>query len=63
MKLGKQFVSDELRKEGQNEKVQETIEKHPEEIDHDQRARLLQNFRFDPGELAEKAAERGPMRV
>ena len=33
MKLDKQFVLDELRKEGQSEKVQEAMQKLPDEID------------------------------
>ncbi len=63
MKLDKQFVLDELRKEGQNQKVQEAIQKLPEEIDHNQHAELLQKLGLDPGKLAEKAAEQGVARL
>ena len=59
MKLDKQFVLDELRKEGQSQRVQEAMQKLPEEIDHNQHAALLQKLGLDPGKLAEKAAERG----
>ena len=59
MHLDKQFVLDELRKEGQSEKVQEALNELPEKIDHNQHAALLEKFGLDPGKLAEKAAERG----
>lgn len=59
MQLDKQFVLDELRKEGKNEHVQKAIDELPEKIDHNQHAALLEKFGLDPGKLAEKAAERG----
>jgi hypothetical protein len=59
MQLDKQFVLDEMRREGQSEQVQKAIQELPEKIDHDQHAALLQKFGLDPGKLAEKAAERG----
>jgi hypothetical protein len=59
MQLDKQFVLDELRKEGQSEQVQKAMAELPEKIDHEQHAALLQKFGLDPGKLAEKAAERG----
>jgi hypothetical protein len=59
MQLDKQFVLDELKKEGQSEKVQHALNELPEKIDHEQHAALLQKFGLDPGKLAEKAAERG----
>lgn len=59
MHLDKQFVLDELRKEGQSDKVQKAVQELPEKIDHDQHAELLQKFGLDPGKLAEKAAQRG----
>jgi hypothetical protein len=59
MQLDKQFVLDELRKEGQGEKVQRALAELPEKVDHEQHAALLQKFGLDPGKLAEKAAERG----
>lgn len=59
MQLDKQFVIDELRKEGKSEKVQHALDELPEKVDHEQHAALLEKFGLDPGKLAEKAAERG----
>ena len=59
MHIDKQFVLDELKKEGQSEKVQQALDELPEKIDHEQHAALLEKFGLDPGKLAEKAAERG----
>jgi hypothetical protein len=59
MQLDKQFVLDELRKEGQSEKVQSALDQLPEKIDHEQHAALLEKLGLDPGKLAEKAIERG----
>jgi hypothetical protein len=57
--LDKQFVVDELRKEGKSEQVQHALDELPEKIDHEQHAAILQKLGLDPGKLAEKAAERG----
>jgi hypothetical protein len=59
MHLDKEFVLDELRKEGQSEKVQQALNELPDKIDHEQHAALLEKFGLDPGKLAVKAAERG----
>jgi len=59
MQLDKQFVIDELRKEGKNEHVQKALDELPEKIDHNEHAAMLEKFGLDPGELAEKAAQRG----
>ena len=59
MHLDKQFVLDELRKEGESERVQHALDELPEKIDHEQHAALLEKFGLDPGNLAEKAAKRG----
>jgi len=59
MHLDKQFVLDELRKEGQSDKVQHALDQLPEKIDHEQHAALLQKLGLDPGKLAQKAIERG----
>jgi hypothetical protein len=59
MHLDKQFVLDELKKEGQSEKVQHALDELPDKIDHEQHAALLQKFGLDPGKLVQKAAERG----
>jgi hypothetical protein len=59
MQLDKQFVLNELRKEGESQKAQQALAELPEKIDHEQHAALLEKFGLDPGKLAEKAAERG----
>jgi hypothetical protein len=59
MQLDKQFVLEELRKEGQSEKVQHALDELPEKIDHEQHAALLEKLGIDPGKLAEKAIQRG----
>ena len=59
MQLDKQFVLDELHKEGQSGQVQRAVQELPDKIDHDQHAALLQKFGLDPGKLAAKAAEKG----
>lgn len=59
MQLDKQFVLDELKKEGESARVQSAIDELPEKIDHEQHAALLEKFGLDPGKLAKKAAERG----
>ena len=59
MQLDKQFVLDELKKEGESEKVQRALSELPEKVDHEQHAALLEKFGLDPGKLAQKAAERG----
>jgi hypothetical protein len=59
MQIDKQFVLDELKKEGQSEKVQQALDQLPEKIDHEQHAALLEKLGIDPGKLAEKAVERG----
>jgi hypothetical protein len=59
MQLDKQFVLDELRKEGQSAKVQQALNELPEKIDHEQHAAMLEKLGLDPGKLAQKAAERG----
>jgi hypothetical protein len=59
MRFDKQFVLDELKKEGQSAKVQQALDELPEKIDHEQHAAMLQKLGLDPGKLAEKAVERG----
>ncbi|HZT92475.1 MAG TPA: hypothetical protein VFA05_10595 [Gaiellaceae bacterium] len=59
MQFDKQFVLDELKKEGQSQRVQQAIDELPQKIDHEQHAELLMKLGLDPGTLAEKAAERG----
>lgn len=59
MQLDKQFVIDELKKEGKSEHVQKALDELPAKIDHNEHAAMLEKFGLDPGKLAEKAAERG----
>ena len=58
MQIDKEFVLEELRKQGKNEHVQKAIQELPAKIDHNQHAALLEKFGVDPGKLAERAAER-----
>jgi hypothetical protein len=59
MKLDKQFVVDELKKQGESAKAQKALDQLPAKIDHEQHAALLEKFGIDPGQLAEKAAKKG----
>jgi len=59
VELDKNFVIDELRKQGQSEKVQRRSTKVPDKIDHEQHAAMLQKFGIDPGDLVAKAAKAG----
>jgi len=49
MKLDKNFVIEELRKQGKNEHVQKALEELPGKIDHEQHAQMLEKFGIDPG--------------
>jgi hypothetical protein len=55
----KQFVIDELQKQGQSEHVQKALAELPAKVDHHRDAALLEKFGVDPGQLAEKAAQKG----
>jgi hypothetical protein len=59
MHLDKEFVIEELKKQGQSQRVQQALDQLPEKIDHEQHAALLEKFGIDPGQLAEKAAREG----
>ena len=59
MHLDKEFVLEELRKQGKNEHVQKALAELPDKIDHDKHAAMLQKFGLDPGRLVEKAAQKG----
>ena len=59
MQLDKQFVVDELRKQGKSKEAQKVIDEMPEKIDQDEHAQQLQKLGVDPGDLAQKAAQRG----
>ena len=59
MHLDKQFVIDELKKHGNDAQVQKALQELPDKIDHEQHAAALKKFGIDPGQLAQKAAEKG----
>ena len=59
MQFDKQFVIDELKKQGQSQQVQKALDQLPEKVDHEQHAALLEKLGVDPGKLAEKAAKEG----
>ena len=59
MKIDRELVLDELRKQGQSDKVQKALDELPAKVDHEQHAALLEKFGIDPGQLAEKAAKKG----
>jgi hypothetical protein len=59
MHFDKQLVLDELKKQGQSDKVQKAIQQLPDKIDHEQHAELLMKLGVDPGKLAARAAEQG----
>ena len=59
MKIDRELVLDELRKQGQSDKVQKALDELPTKVDHEQHAALLEKFGIDPGQLAEKAAKKG----
>ena len=58
MHIDKELVLDELRKQGKNEHVQQAIQELPDKIDHNEHAAQLEKLGIDPGELAQKAAQR-----
>ena len=57
MQLDKQFVIEELKKQGQSQQVQKALDELPAKVDHEQHAQLLEKLGLDPGQLAEKAAK------
>jgi hypothetical protein len=59
LQLDKQFVIDELKKQGQSQHVQKALDELPAKIDHEKHAALLEKFGLDPGQLAERAAKEG----
>jgi hypothetical protein len=63
MEIDKQFVIDELKRQGESPQVQEALAKLPATIDHERDSALLMQFGIDPGELAEKAAQAGLARL
>jgi len=63
MEFDKQFVIDELKKQGRSEHVQAAIDELPEKIDHEKHAALLEKVGVDPGRLAQRAAKAGVERL
>jgi hypothetical protein len=59
MQFDRQFVIDELKKQGQSQQVQKALDELPAKVDHEQHAALLERFGLDPGKLAERAAKDG----
>jgi hypothetical protein len=59
MQFDKQFVIDELKKQGQSQRVQQALDELPAKVDHEHDAALLAKLGIDPGKLAEKAAKEG----
>jgi hypothetical protein len=59
VKLDKEFVVDELKKQGESAKAQRALDELPAKIDHEKHAALPEKFGIDPGQLAEKAARKG----
>jgi len=59
MQFDKQFVLDELKKQGQSQRVQQALAELPAKVDHEQHAAMLEKFGLDPGQLAEKAVQAG----
>jgi hypothetical protein len=59
VEIDKQFVIDELEKQGKSEHVQKALDELPAKVDHEQHAALLQKYGIDPGALTEKAARAG----
>jgi hypothetical protein len=63
MEVDKQFVIDEIKKQGQSQHVQNALDELPAKVDHEKHAALLKKFGIDPGQLAEKAAKEGLARL
>jgi hypothetical protein len=42
MELDKQFVIEELKKQGQSQQVQKALDELPEKVDHERHAALLE---------------------
>jgi hypothetical protein len=59
LQFDKQFVIDELKKQGQSQRVQQALDELPARVDHEHDAALLEKLGIDPGQLAEKAAKEG----
>jgi hypothetical protein len=59
VQFDKQFVIDELKKQGQSQHAQKALDELPEKVDHEKHAAMLMKFGIDPGRLAEKAAKEG----
>ena len=59
MQFDKQFVIDEIKKQGDSPRVQAALDELPAKVDHEKDAALLQKFGVDPGLLAANAAKAG----
>jgi hypothetical protein len=59
VKPDRQFIVDELKKQGESTKAQKVLDAFPAKIDREEHAGLLMKLGVDPGQLAEKAAKKG----
>ena len=59
MEFDKQFIVEELKKQGQSQRVQQALDELPAKVDHERHAAMLEKLGIDPGKLAEKAAREG----
>ena len=59
MEIEKSLLIDEIKKQGQSQRVQQALDELPAKVDHEQHAALLEKFGIDPGQLAERAAKEG----
>jgi hypothetical protein len=59
MKIDKDLVIDEIKKQGQSPHVQQALDELPAKVDHEQHAAMLEKYGLDPGKLAERAAKEG----
>ena len=55
MEMNKEWVVDELRKQGNSEHVQRAMQVLPDKIDHERHAAMLKQFGLDPGQLVVRA--------
>ncbi len=59
MEIDKSLVIDEIKKQGESQRVQQALDELPAKVDHEQHAVVLEKFGIDPGKLAERAAQEG----
>jgi hypothetical protein len=57
MKIDKDLVIDEIRKQGQSPHVQQALDELPAKVDHEQHAAMLEKFGLDPGQAGRTRSE------